>query len=67
MVYHYFGSKDALFEAALAEVDKRIEEIEFQAGAARAARSTRRDVCGRWLWRVVGPLPEIWCSPGVVL
>lgn len=31
MVYHYFGSKDALFEAALAEVYKRIEEIEFHA------------------------------------
>ena len=29
MVYHYFGSKDALFEAALSEVYKRIEEIEF--------------------------------------
>jgi AcrR family transcriptional regulator len=31
MVYHYFGSKDALFEAALSEVYKRIEEIEFHA------------------------------------
>ena len=31
MVYHYFGSKAALFEAALAEVYKRIEEIEFDA------------------------------------
>lgn len=31
MVYHYFGSKDALFEAALAEVYKRIEAIEFHA------------------------------------
>ena len=31
MVYHYFGSKDALFEAALAEVYLRIEAIEFHA------------------------------------
>ena len=31
MVYHYFGSKDALFETALSEVYKRIEEIEFHA------------------------------------
>lgn len=31
MVYHYFGSKDALFEAALSEVYKRIEAIEFHA------------------------------------
>ena len=31
MVYHYFGSKDALFEAALVEVDGRIESIEFHA------------------------------------
>lgn len=31
MVYHYFGSKDALFEAALSEVYKRIGEIEFHA------------------------------------
>jgi TetR/AcrR family transcriptional regulator len=31
MVYHYFGSKDALFEAALSEVYKRIEEIEMHA------------------------------------
>ena len=31
MVYHYFGSKDALFEAAVLEVDGRIESIEFHA------------------------------------
>ncbi len=31
MVYHYFGSKDALFEAALSEVYRRIEAIEFHA------------------------------------
>jgi len=31
MVYHYFGSKDALFEAALVEVYQRIEGIEFEA------------------------------------
>ena len=31
MVYHYFGSKDALFEAALAEVYQRIEKVEFHA------------------------------------
>lgn len=31
MVYHYFGSKDALFESALSEVYKRIEAIEFHA------------------------------------
>ncbi|MEI6467168.1 MAG: TetR/AcrR family transcriptional regulator [Verrucomicrobiota bacterium] len=31
MVYHYFGSKDALFEAALSEVYTRIEAIEFDA------------------------------------
>jgi AcrR family transcriptional regulator len=31
MVYHYFGSKDALFEAALSEVYKRIETVEFHA------------------------------------
>src|SRR5204862_7431885 len=31
MVYHYFGSKDALFEAALSEVYKRIAELEFHA------------------------------------
>lgn len=31
MVYHYFGSKDALFEAALVEVYGRIESIEFHA------------------------------------
>jgi AcrR family transcriptional regulator len=39
MVYHYFGSKDALFEAALAEVYKRIEEIEFH--AVKRGRSPR--------------------------
>lgn len=31
MVYHYFGSKDGLFEAALVEVYRRIETIEFHA------------------------------------
>ena len=31
MVYHYFGSKDALFEAALVEVYRRIEKTEFDA------------------------------------
>ncbi len=31
MVYHYFGSKDALFEAALSEVYQRIELVEFHA------------------------------------
>lgn len=31
MVYHYFGSKDKLFEAALSDVYKRIEAIEFHA------------------------------------
>lgn len=31
MVYHYFGSKDALFEAALSEVYKRIDAVEFNA------------------------------------
>ncbi len=31
MVYHYFGSKDALFEAALVEVYSRIESIEIHA------------------------------------
>ena len=31
MVYHYFGSKDALFEAALSEVYRRIDAIEFHA------------------------------------
>jgi TetR/AcrR family transcriptional regulator len=31
MVYHYFGSKDALFEAALADVYRRIEAVEFDA------------------------------------
>lgn len=31
MVYHYFGSKDALFEAALSEVYQRIEMVEFHA------------------------------------
>jgi len=31
MVYHYFGSKDALFEAALADVYARIEAVEFDA------------------------------------
>lgn len=31
MVYHYFGSKDALFEAALSEVYQRIETVEFHA------------------------------------
>ena len=31
MVYHYFGSKDELFEAALSEVYSRIEAVEFHA------------------------------------
>jgi AcrR family transcriptional regulator len=31
MVYHYFGSKDALFEAALSDVYTRIETVEFHA------------------------------------
>ena len=31
MVYQYFGSKGALFEAALTEVYQRIEKIEFHA------------------------------------
>ena len=31
MVYHYFGSKDALFEAALVAVYRRIESVEFHA------------------------------------
>ncbi len=31
MVYHYFGSKDAIFEAALHEVYGRIESIDFHA------------------------------------
>ncbi|MDP3071902.1 MAG: TetR/AcrR family transcriptional regulator [Opitutaceae bacterium] len=39
MVYHYFGSKDALFEAALAEVYRRIEAVEF--GAVEQGRSPR--------------------------
>jgi len=39
MVYHYFGSKDALFEAALVEVYRRIETIEFH--AMEAGRSPK--------------------------
>lgn len=39
MVYHYFGSKDALFEAALVEVYGRIEAIEF--GAVEQGRTPR--------------------------
>src|SRR5829696_3937072 len=31
------------------------------AGAPRAARSTRRDRHGRWLWRLVGPLFRHGC------
>ena len=31
MVYHYFGSKEALFKAALVEVYSRIERVEFDA------------------------------------
>jgi len=31
MVYHYFGNKDGLFEAALADVYRRIEQVEFHA------------------------------------
>ncbi|MCB1122803.1 MAG: TetR/AcrR family transcriptional regulator, partial [Verrucomicrobiae bacterium] len=31
MVYHYFGSKDKLFEAALASVFNRLEAVEFDA------------------------------------
>jgi AcrR family transcriptional regulator len=31
MVYHYFGSKDAIFQAALHEVYGRLESIEFHA------------------------------------
>jgi TetR/AcrR family transcriptional regulator len=39
MVYHYFGSKDAIFRAVLQEVYGRIETVEFAAVAAeRTAR-----------------------------
>jgi len=31
MVYHYFGSKEAIYRAALVEVYNRIEEVEFDA------------------------------------
>ena len=31
MVYHYFGSKEAIYQAALHEVYSRIEDIEFHA------------------------------------
>lgn len=31
MVYHYFGNKDGLFEAALSDVYQRIEQVEFHA------------------------------------
>jgi AcrR family transcriptional regulator len=31
MVYHYFGSKEAIYEAALHEVYGRIEDVEFHA------------------------------------
>ena len=31
MVYHFFGSKEALFRAALLDVYQRIEKIEFHA------------------------------------
>ncbi len=42
MVYHYFGSKDALFEAALSEVYQRIETIEFH--AVERGRSPREQL-----------------------
>jgi TetR/AcrR family transcriptional regulator len=38
MVYHYFGSKDALFEAALVAVYRRIEAVEFHAVERGAPR-----------------------------
>lgn len=44
MVYHYFGSKDAIFEAALHEVYSRVESIEFRAlesGRSPRAKLTR--------------------------
>src|SRR5271170_2740779 len=31
MVYHYFGSKEAIYRAALLEVYNRIERLEFHA------------------------------------
>src|SRR5580704_8492027 len=31
MVYHYFGSKEAIYQAALVEVYNRIEQVEFHA------------------------------------
>jgi AcrR family transcriptional regulator len=31
MVYHYFGSKEAIYQAALVEVYNRIESVEFRA------------------------------------
>lgn len=37
MVYHYFGSKEAIYRAALVEVYNRIEEVEF--GAVESADS----------------------------
>ncbi len=34
MAYHYFGSKEAIYRAALVEVYRRIERVEFRAVAA---------------------------------
>ncbi len=44
MVYHYFGSKEAIYQAALHEVYRRIEGVEFQAldsGASPRAKLER--------------------------
>ncbi len=49
MVYHYFGSKDALFEAALVEVYGRIESIEFHAVELGRSPAEKLDGC----WRAI--------------
>ena len=44
MVYHYFGSKEAIYQAALAEVFGSIEEVEFH--ALEGAGSPREQIAG---------------------
>ena len=51
MVYHYFGSKDALFEAALVEVDGRTESIEFHAVGLGRDPAEKLGGCGKAISR----------------
>ena len=58
MAYHYFGNKEAVYRAALLEVYRRIEGVEFRAVAAAGSPSDKLRELLRSYFRFLEENPE---------